>query len=84
MMTKKDRYHNVLCGRCSAPKLADTETVWCDACVALPSCDECGMPSADAAGKSLDECTCGDSDEGGMSDYQERMWERRQMGLCDF
>ena len=33
-------------------------------------CEECG------------ECLCGTG--GGMSDYQERMWERKQMGLSNF
>ena len=75
-------YNNTSCDRCGTPKETGTPTLWCDACDALPCCEECGEPVEDCdAGKGGWPC-CGDS--GCMSDYEERMHERRQMGLVNF
>lgn len=41
-------YRNATCARCDAAKRIASETLWCDACVALPACSECGTPDVDA------------------------------------
>jgi len=46
-------YSNRECGRCEAPKHVASETLWCAACNALPSCEECGSPDVDGC---TDEC----------------------------
>jgi hypothetical protein len=48
-------YRNEACDRCDGRKCLVTETLWCEDCLALPACDECGMPEVDGCD---DFCGC--------------------------
>ena len=73
--------------------MTDTMFVECDDCgcenevECYTDHDEDGNPHTCMSSDRVECVECGETlmpDCGGMSDYQERMWERKQMGLSNF
>ena len=78
-------------------EIADSGCMYEDECIDCPDCDtqtDLVDSGYDDFGNQYKVYTCPDgcgdfSEDGeyifsGQSDYAERMWERRQMGLCRF